>query len=74
LTAEKRDELLSRLHKDDSVAWAANSISAQHISSRMLAPSRTSLNELAFEATFELLEKLLAMQVNISAVCCCDKL
>jgi hypothetical protein len=34
----------------------------------MLAPSRTSLNELAVKATFELLEKLLEMGVNISSV------
>lgn len=53
---------------DASLAWATDAISAQHISAKMLAPCRTSLNEIAVQSTLALLRGLQQRGMNIVAV------
>ena len=69
LSAAKREELFAQMQGDASLVWSVDAISAQHISARMLAPCRTSLNELAMLSTIGLLHRLQERGMNITAVC-----
>ena len=70
LAAAKRNSLFDQMKADPQLVWSVDAISAQHISSHMLAPSRTSLNEIALQSTLGLLRNLQDSGMNVVAVRC----
>lgn len=73
LSADQRDQLYKAIGEDEDIVFSTCSLSAQHISRSMLATSRTSLNELAAQATIALIQSLVDTGVSISAVCPCNQ-
>lgn len=69
LSADQREQLFKAIGEDDNIAFSTCSLSAQHISRSMLATHRTSLNELAAQATIALIQGMVDAGINVSAVC-----
>jgi ribonuclease HII len=69
LSAEQREQMYKAIGEDGNLISSTCSLSAEHISRSMLATSRTSLNELAAQATIALIQSLMDAGVNMSAVC-----
>lgn len=65
LTEEKRASLLRQLRDDPNLASALESISAQRLSARMLAPVPESLNAIAYESTKGILKSILDRGVHL---------
>lgn len=68
LTEEKRDRLFEQIKADPCLGHLADILSAQLISSKMLSRERVSLNELANESTYSLIDAVLARGVNLTEV------
>lgn len=66
LTPSQRDALFAKVKSDEHLAHAISSISAQEISSSMLATSRITLNELGAQATVQLIECCLSRRINVT--------
>jgi hypothetical protein len=69
LSASKRSMLFEKIKLDPEMVWRIDAISSQSISSKMLAPSRMSLNEIAVQSTLQLLRSLQQDGMNITSVC-----
>ena len=73
LSADQRDQLYKAIGEDDDIVFSTCSLSAQHISRSMLATHRTSLNELAAQATIALIPvsytHLRAHETSLHLVC-----
>jgi hypothetical protein len=71
LSAAKRSLLFEKVKADPAMLWRTDAISAQDISSKMLAPNRMSLNEIAVQSTLQLLRSLQEDGMNIASVHFC---
>ncbi|CAD7697566.1 unnamed protein product [Ostreobium quekettii] len=68
LTAEKREQIFAQLEGDVSMGYKFHSLAAHIISARMLQRSKVSLNALANEATFGLIDEALGDGINLKQV------
>jgi ribonuclease HII len=68
LSEEKRERLFEQLKRDESIGYIAVSTSAREISNQMLARDVVSLNNIAAEDTFQLIDEALERGVNLTEV------
>jgi ribonuclease H2 subunit A len=68
LTEEKRETLFAKLAEEPSVGVASDVLTAALISSKMLARETVSLNVLAAESTFRVIDSVLSLGVNITDI------
>ncbi|KAK9805728.1 hypothetical protein WJX73_002697 [Symbiochloris irregularis] len=68
LTEARREDLYEVICRDTTLAWDTESLPATVISQRMLGSVKTSLNVLASEATFALIDRALARGVDLQQV------
>lgn len=68
LSSGQREALFDKIQSDEKLAFATVSMAAQEISSSMLATSRMTLNEMAAQATLQLIECCLSKKINVTAV------
>ncbi|GAB4814706.1 hypothetical protein N2152v2_001752 [Parachlorella kessleri] len=68
LTEEKRERLYEQIQQDPGLGYLADVLSAELISAKMLSREKVSLNQLANESTFKLIETVLEQGVNLQEV------
>ncbi|KAG1672118.1 hypothetical protein FOA52_001705 [Chlamydomonas sp. UWO 241] len=68
LTEAKRESLFAAINADDNMGWCTEILSAHYISSLMLSRNRTSLNKIAEDSTFKIIQTILDAGVNLTEV------
>jgi hypothetical protein len=68
LTAEKRDSLFEEISSDPNIGYCAEILSAQFISACMLSRDRISLNLMAMESTYKIIQAILAKGFKLTKV------
>lgn len=68
LTSQQRDDLFKELDEDEQMCAIVDEISANKISTNMLAPDKVSLNVLAVDSTIGLIQKALDSGMELDHV------
>lgn len=68
LTPEKRDSLFEEISGDPDIGYCAEILSAQFISACMLSRDRISLNLMAMESTYKIIQTILSRGYKVTKV------